>query len=77
MVSNVTVATEIKRLVEQAKDQLLDSMALVERACPSEEYAEYKRAVGRVIAAMLFEIVEPLYETNPSLKPQGWDSVNE
>lgn len=73
MVSDVNAATEVKRLVDGAKDLLLDSMSVVEQRCPRDEYAAYKRAVGRVVSQMLSEIIEPLFERNPSLKPEGWD----
>ena len=74
MVTDVLAATEVKRLVYSAKDLLLESMAAVERRCPPDEYAVYKRAVGQVVSKMLTDIIGPLYEQNPSLKPEGWDS---
>ena len=60
-------------LINDAKDVLLESMQLVQSKCGSEEYSIYKRAVGRVIVTMLTDLVEPIYEGVPSLKPQGWD----
>jgi hypothetical protein len=74
MLSDKVVAEEVAKLVYAAKDTLLESMALVESKCSREEYAAYKRAVGQVVTKMLTEIVEPLYERNPALKPDGWDT---
>ncbi|HEY5174785.1 MAG TPA: hypothetical protein VII95_04380 [Terriglobales bacterium] len=73
MISDLAVAQEIKRLVFQANERIEESMKLVETQCPSEEFAVYRTAVGKVVAAMLTAIIEPLYERNPSLKPRGWD----
>ncbi len=75
MVSNIAVATEVKWLVEEAKDRLLESMEAVEKGCPPEEYVLYKRAVGQVVSRMLTKIVEPLLRRNPSLKAEGWRAI--
>jgi hypothetical protein len=75
MLTNEVVAADAVNLVTQAKDTLLESMALVESNCTPEEYAAYKGAVGRVVVEMLNEIVGPIYEHNPSLKPRGWVSI--
>lgn len=73
MISELAVAQEIKRLVYEANERLEDSMKIAERLCPPDEFAAYHKAVGKVVFAMLHSIIEPLYESNPSLKPTGWD----
>ncbi len=73
MIRNREVAQEAINLVTDAKDTLLKSMMLVESTCGSREYAAYKKAIGRVVSTMLDEIVTPLYEQNPLIKPEGWD----
>jgi hypothetical protein len=73
MISDTEIAAEVKQLVLEAHNRMEQSMKLVEQKCPTEEFAKYKRAVGKVVSAMLFEIIEPLYEQNPKLKPEGWD----
>jgi hypothetical protein len=75
MISELAVAQEIKRLVFEANERLMESMELAEKSCPPDEFAAYHKAVGQVFFAMLHAIIEPLYESNPSLKPAGWDDV--
>ena len=73
MISDLAVAQEIERRVYEANDRLEASMKLAEVKCPPEEYSAYRKAVGKVVSAMLHSIIEPLYAKNPSLKPPGWD----
>jgi hypothetical protein len=48
-------------------------MKLVEECSTPAELADYRRAVGKVTFTILHEILEPIYERNPALKPKGWD----
>lgn len=73
MITDLETAAQVKDLVMQAHSQMEECMKLVEVKCSPEEYAAFKRAVGKVVSAMLFEIIEPMYEANPTLKPPGWD----
>jgi hypothetical protein len=73
MLTNTVVAADAIKLLTQATDTLLESMRLVKSNCDPEEYAAYKRAVGRVVSEMLNELVNPIYDQNPSLKPSDWD----
>lgn len=73
MISDVQTATKIKELLLSISHQLEGSLEEVKRTCTADESRDYQTAVGRVIGKMLFEIIEPLYEKNPSLKPDGWD----
>jgi hypothetical protein len=73
MIPNVELALQVRGLVLEANEKLEKSMKLVEDNCPQPEFLIYKRAVGKVVTAILFEILEPLYETNPELKTPGWD----
>jgi hypothetical protein len=73
MVSDSNTAKKISDLISEIERQLAGSLETVQQRCPQEEYRAYKKAVGRVVGALLFEILEPLYEKNPALKPPGWD----
>lgn len=44
------------------------SMKLVEECSTPEEFADFRRAVGKVTLAILHEILEPVYERNPALR---------
>jgi hypothetical protein len=45
------------------------STATVRGRCSSEEFAAYRRAVGRIMGEILLEVLNPLYAEHPSLKP--------
>ena len=51
-----------------------DSVAMVKKSCPTEEAAAYQKAAGRVAGPIVMDVLEPLYDKNPSLKPHNWDS---
>ena len=57
----------------ELKDQMMDSLAVVKESCSTEEYSAYDAAVGRVVYAILVNVLEPLYSANPVLKPPGWE----
>ncbi len=37
--------------------------------CPQEEFLEYRKAVGHIMGAIYFDILQPLYERYPDLVP--------
>jgi hypothetical protein len=43
---------------------------MVMEQCSKEEYQAYRRAVGKVMGAMLTEIMDPIYREHPDLKPK-------
>jgi hypothetical protein len=73
MIADLETAAQVKESVMHAYGQMEECMKLVELKCSPEEYAAFKRAVGKVVSTMLFEIIEPMYKANPTLKPPGWD----
>lgn len=74
MISDLEIAKQIKSTLLNVSDSLNESLELVRARCSQQEYEAYKEAVGKVMTRLLFDVVEPLYERNPSLKPPGWDS---
>jgi hypothetical protein len=73
MISDRKTAKQIKELMLEVDHQLEASLEMVQQRCPAEEFKTYKKAVGRVVCKILSEVIEPLYEKNPELKPPGWD----
>ena len=73
MIEDTKVAEQVKALVLEAYNRLEDSMKLVENSCSSEEFSKYKAALGKVTVSILFNVLEPLYDKQPALKPPGWD----
>lgn len=73
MITNGTAARQVSDLMIELKDQMMDSLTKVKETCSPEEYRAYHEAVGRIVHSILVNVLEPLYNANPELKPGGWD----
>jgi len=73
MITDEKMSKEVSDLMIEIYQQMQQSVYAVRDTCPPEEYASYNRAVGRIVACILSEVLEPLYSHNPTLKPDGWD----
>lgn len=73
MISNANTAKQISQLMLDVFRRLDESVEMVRNSCPPEETKAYRQAVGRVVNPILFEVLEPLYKQNPSLKPPSWE----
>lgn len=69
MIKDVDIAREISELMLDYGGKLDKSVALVREKCTSEEFQEYRRAVGKVMGEILLDVLNPLYQSHPSLKP--------
>lgn len=49
----------------------ITSVALVRDRGTPEEFQVCRRAVGKIVADILLEIMNPLYAVHPDLKPAG------
>ena len=68
------LAEQIVALVNAHVDQLISSLEPVEANVSAAEFAEYKRAVARVIGAYDTEIIERVAREYPDLKPGDDDA---
>jgi hypothetical protein len=68
------LAEQIVALVNAHIDQLISSLAPVEKEISPEEFASYKRGVSRVISAYDAEIIERVASEYPDLRPSDEDS---
>jgi hypothetical protein len=73
MITNPEIAKLVDDRIREIKAKLDETLNEVKTKCAASEYEAYKAAVGKVIALLLFDILEPLYEQNPQLKPPRWD----
>lgn len=71
MITNPAVAQRISALMLECSAKLGASVADVRASCPDEEFVNYRRAVGRIMAEMLLTIMNPIYAIHPMLKPPG------
>ena len=70
MIASEKIAEEISKLMLEFGARLDASVALVKDNCTAEELQLYRRAVGEIMGAMLLDIMNPLYEKHPRLKPE-------
>jgi hypothetical protein len=71
MIKNENIAKQVSDLMLDYSQRLDKSIALVMNNCDSEELKLYRRAVGKLLAEIYFEVLAPLYQEHPELKPDG------
>jgi len=71
VIQNEEVARQISDLMVEFGRRLDASVALVRDRGTPEEFQVYRRAVGKIMADMLLEIMNPLYAKHPDVKPAG------
>jgi hypothetical protein len=63
-------AEAVSKLMLEYGAKLNDSVRIVMEKCSEEEFHTYRLAVGKVMGAMLIEIMNPIYREHPDLKPK-------
>ena len=63
------LAQSIVELVFDYGGKLNDSMLLVRESATEEEFGDYRRAVGAVLASAFTNILDPILAEHPDLKP--------
>lgn len=63
------VAETILTLMFDYGGKLNDSMMLVRESSDEAEFSRYRRAVGTVLASAFENIVDPLLDEHPDLRP--------
>jgi len=74
MIRNADTARQISDLMHEVFRRLDESTQLVKSTCSAEDFADYNKSIGRVLGAVVMDVMEPLYTDNPTLKPRNWDS---
>ena len=69
MITNKDVAREIVRVMLEAGARIDATVALVQDQATPDELAQYRQAAGVVMSDLLFEIMNPIFEQHPDLKP--------
>ena len=73
MLSKPDVARQISDLMMDIFTRVHQSVEMVQQTCSADEAARYRKATAKVVGAVVMDVLEPLYEKNPSLKPPNWD----
>ncbi len=73
MLSDANTARKISDLMLGIFYRIDESVAEIKGICPPDEAAAYQKAAGRVACAVVMDVLEPLYDKHPMLKPNNWD----
>lgn len=67
---NKQIASEIVELMVEFGGRLNQSVILVQDSCPEDQLVCYRRAVGKLMGSMLLDIMNPIFDEYPELKPE-------
>lgn len=70
MISDKDTASKISQMLLECSKRMDDSIVLVKGTCSPEEFAAYRKAVGKAMGEMLLGIMNPIYQRHPDLKPK-------
>jgi spore germination protein YaaH len=73
MIENESFAKQVSDLMLEYGAKLDASVAAMQSQLPEDEFVKYRRAIGRVMDAMLLDIMNPIYEKHPQIKPAQLD----
>jgi hypothetical protein len=71
MISDLDVARRVSVLMLEIGAKLDASIADVQASCLLPECERYRREVGQIMGHMLLDIMTPLYDQHPEIKPKG------
>jgi hypothetical protein len=72
MIENEKIAAEVSESLRKVYRMLEDSIWRVNEHCSAGEATEYRQRVGKIFYTIVFDLLEPLYNQHPTLKPEGW-----
>ncbi len=64
-----TVSTRLLAVFQELEDTVL----LVAGESSGEELQRYKQAIGCVCGSLVLDVLGPLYEAHPGVKPESWN----
>ncbi len=73
MITDAKAAKQISDLMWEILRKIEESLDAVKQTCSPEQFTAYHRVVGEIVRPIMFQVLEPLYNDNPALKPAGWD----
>lgn len=71
MIENAKVAKQVSDLMLDYSQRIDRSIAVVEDNCNPDEFKAYRLAAGKILAEIYLEVLTPLYQKHPELKPHG------
>jgi hypothetical protein len=73
LIKDKSVARQISDLMIEFSARIDRSILTVQEKCSPEEFKAYRLATAKVLGEILLEVLNPLYDEHPDLKPAGLD----
>lgn len=68
------IALKVSQRMSEILKQLDESVAFVSENCSDVEFHQFRAGIGRVMGSLVLDVMNPLYETNPEVKPESYES---
>ena len=69
MLSNKETAREVEAAMRQCSAILNESIRRVMETCPEEEFQNYRRTIGAIMADVYLNVMQPIHKSYPDLEP--------
>ncbi len=63
------IAARVNDLMLEYSAKLNETVALLRESCSEDEFQVYRKGIGYVMGYMFTEIMTPIYNEHPDLKP--------
>ncbi len=70
MIKNRNVAEYVHNCMLKCGKEIDNSIDFVQKRASEEDFVAYKKAVSKVLGEILFEVLNPIHEKYPDLKPE-------
>ena len=70
MINDKVLASQISSLMLETSAKINDSIVTVKETCTSEEFEAYRAGCAKVLGYILIDVLNPLYQAHPDLKPK-------
>ena len=74
LLSDVDIARDVSVKLHAIFADLENTLRVVEKASPNDLH-RYRRAIGQVCAALVLDVMAPIYKQHPSIRPENWPEV--
>lgn len=69
MLSNKETAREVEAAMRQCSAILNESIRRVMETCPEEEFKNYRRTIGAIMADVYLNVMQPIHKSYPDWEP--------
>ena len=72
MIGNVESARQISELMFSVSKRLSETLDIARPRFSEEEFHKYAMGTGRILADIMYEVLNPIFAKHPSIEPIGW-----